>query len=98
MLLCFEHPIFLWLELCFQPGVPESCIQITLFRPFILRLVLLLLLNVSHPHFERACSARQPDMGLKSFFCATYHANSWSNCVRIANVCEKTRENPSGSK
>ena len=40
-----------------------------------------------HPHFERACSARHPDIGFKSFFCATYHANSWSNCVRIANVC-----------
>ena len=44
--------------------------------------------SVSHPHFERACSARQPDIvGSESLFCATYHANNWSNCARIANVC-----------
>ena len=53
--------------------------------------------SVSHPHFERACSARQPDISSKSLFCATYHANSSLNCARIANVCrmrqvcEKTR-------
>ena len=53
-----------------------------------LRLVMLLLFKCfSHPHFERACSARQPDIGLKSLFCATYHAHILSNCVRIANVC-----------
>ena len=43
--------------------------------------------SVSHPHFERAWPARQPGIGLELFFCATYHANSWSNCARIANVC-----------
>ena len=54
--------------------------------------------SVSHAHFERACSARQPGIGSKSFFFATYYANSWSNCGRIAHVCrvrlvvcEKTR-------
>ena len=55
----------------------------------------------SHPHFERACSARQPDMGLQSHFCATYHANSRSNCVRIGKVCRTrkyARRNPSRSK
>ena len=79
------------------PGGAESCIQITLIRPFILRLVLLLMFKFSHPHFERACSARQPDIGSTSFLCATYHANNSLNCARIAifcrmrEVCEKTR-------
>ena len=36
---------------------------------------------------ERACSARQLDIGIKPLFCAIYPANCWSNCVGIANVC-----------
>ena len=35
----------------------------------------------------RACSARQPDIVAKSFFCATYHANNSLKCARIAIVC-----------
>ena len=64
-----------------------------LIRPFILRLVLLLLTSVSRPHFERVCSARQPDTISKSLFCATYFAkNNWSNCARNANACRMRQE------
>ena len=43
--------------------------------------------SVYRPHFERACSARQPDIGSKSLSRATYHANNSLNCARIADVC-----------
>ena len=63
-----------------------------LIRPFILRVVLLTVVAVqvfrySHdPHFERACSARQPDIRSKSFLCATYHAN---NSLNLRSHCKR---------
>ena len=81
--------------------------KIALIRPFILRLVLLLLFKFFSSSFW-ACLLGTPTS--KSPFCATYHANSWSNCARIANVCQlrshceclphaiSMRENPSRSK
>ena len=57
-----------------------------LIRPFILRLVVLLF-KCFLSSFERACSARQPDIGSKSLFFVTYHASNSLNCARIANVC-----------
>ena len=88
MSFCFEHPISLCLELCLSPGGPEFWILIALIRLFSCCVwCCCCCRSVSHPRFERACSARQPDMGLKSLFCATFHANSWLNCAYIANVC-----------
>ena len=63
-------------------------IQITVIRPFALRLVLLSLASVPRPHFELVCSARQPNDISKSQLRASFDANNnWLNCARIANVC-----------
>ena len=71
-------------------GGPESCIQMTLIRPFILRWVLLLLFKYFSSSFFFSVLARHanviPRIGSKSF-CATYHENNSLNCARIANVC-----------
>ena len=88
MSFCVEHPIFRVWNCVYNRGGPESWIQIALIPLFIYCVwCCCCCSSVSQPHFERACSARQPDLGLKSYFCATYHASSWSNCAFIANVC-----------
>ena len=91
----FEHPIFFLIKCAYNRGGGESCIQMALIRPFIFRLVLLLLFKCCYPNFECACSARQPDIiGSTLLICATYHANNLLNCARIASM----RENPTRSK
>ena len=67
-----------------------------------MRLVLLLLFIkwFSHSHFERACSARQPDVGLDRYFVRPIMqiAGRIAFALQMFAVYGSVRENPSRSK